>query len=130
LTDHGKQVIGRLKQLIRIEDVGEMEMTGQPKNCLVLVRAAAKSVKSGMEQRDAAIKIGRCGATTLVMKKKKLIMPGFETDTDIEAEYPADCESIKKILNPEEGDAIVIGSESNTEAAEEAAWVAASTLLS
>jgi hypothetical protein len=83
-----------------------------------------------MEQRDEAIKIGRGGVTTLIVEKGTLMMPGFGSDVDMNKQYPADSEQIIKIFNPEEGDVIIIGSENSSQAAEEAAWVAASTLLS
>jgi predicted transcriptional regulator len=129
LTDNGRKVIQRMKQIIRIERIGRLDMIEKNNNCIVLIRAAGDRVNSGMEQRDAAIKIGRAGATTLVIKKGKLMMPGFEKSVDMHSQYPSDVEKILKTVNPEEGDVIIIGSEDNPQAAEEAAWVAASTLL-
>ncbi len=129
LSDSGKKVIQRMKQIVRVEKIGQMGMTGQNNNCVVLIRNAAGKVRSGMEQRDAAIKVGRTGATTLVVQKGKLIMPGFDEQVNIDKKYSSDAQTIKDALDPEEGDAIIIGSEKNPQRAEEAAWVAASTLL-
>jgi hypothetical protein len=56
-------------------------------------------------------------------------MPGFGKDVNIEKDYQQDADRVKRIMDPEEGDAIVIGSEDRPQRAEEAAWVAASTLL-
>lgn len=130
LTENGNKVMQKLRQIVRVEKTGSMGMTGKPCNCIVLVKNAAAKVNSGMEQRDAAIKIGRKGATTLVVKKGKMVMPGFGKPVDISASYPKDAESLKSLVDPEENDAIVIGSEDTPQLAEEAAWVAASTLLS
>ena len=129
LTANGTKVISKLKQMVRMDGIGHLTMTDRPYNCLVLVKRGGKSVKSGMEQRDAAIKAGRSGATTLVVQKGKLMMPGFGKDLNMEKDYQQDSDKIKRILDPEEGDAVIIGSEDNPNRAEEAAWVAASTLL-
>ncbi len=104
-------------------------MTGKPSNCIVLVKGCGERVHSGMEQRDAAIQIGRNGATTIVVRKGRFIMPGFEKGVDIDKQYPHDAGKIRRLLDPEEGDALIIGSEESSQAAEEAAWVAASTLF-
>lgn len=129
LTDNGKKVLLRLKQLMKLKILGPLEMTAAENNYGVLVRGAAHEVKSGMEQRDAAISVGKSGATTLTIKKGLLTMPGFNTAIDMTARYPKDSEKILNIFDPEEGDVIVIGSEKDTVGSEEAAWVAASTLL-
>jgi len=129
LSDEGKKVFQRMRQIIRIEKVGSLNLTGKRNNCLVLVRNSAKKVGSGMDQRDAAIVIGRSGASTMIVKKGELIMPSFNEGMNIDKEYSKDSQKIKKILDPEEGDSIVVGSEDSSQAAEEAAWVAASTLL-
>jgi len=129
LTSNGSKVIAKLRQIVRVESIGPLEMTGKPCNCFVLVKRAGRHVKSGMEQRDAAIKAGRSGATTLIIEKSRLSMPGFDKSINIDKQYPKDAEKIKRIADPEESDAIVIGSENDVRKAEEAAWVAASTLL-
>jgi len=129
LSEDGGRVFQKLKKILKIEKANYFDMTGKPNNCLVLVRGAGGKVTSGMDQRDAAIQVGRGGATTVVIKNGRLFMPGFESGVDMDKQYPQDSAKIKKILNPEEGDAIVIGSENNPQAAEEAAWIAASTLL-
>lgn len=129
LSEDGKKVVQRMKQLMRVEKTGAMEMTGADNNCLVLVKQAAGNVGEGMEQRDAAIKVGGSGATTLVVASGRLMMPGFDESIDMGDRYSRDVERIREILDPEEGDVVVIGSERDPRKAEEAAWVAASTLL-
>lgn len=129
LSDDGNKVYQKMRQLIRIERTAYLDLTGKPSNCLVLVRGRGDEVRSGMEQRDAAIQVGRTGATTMVVKKGKFMMPGFETSVDIDKQYPQDAGKIRRTLGPEEGDAVIIGSEETPQAAEEAAWIAASTLL-
>jgi predicted transcriptional regulator len=129
LSEDGKRVRDRLRQILVVEKIGPLEMTKSQRNAAVLVRGAADSVKSGMEQRDAAIKVGSSGVTTLVVKGGKFIMPGFGEKTDMGKEYPSDMEKVRKILGPKDNDVIVVGSESTNQKSEEAAWIAASTLL-
>ncbi|MGA8565997.1 MAG: DUF4443 domain-containing protein, partial [Nitrososphaeraceae archaeon] len=49
-------------------------------NYAVLVKQMASTVKSGIEQRDAAIKMGASGATTLLFMDNKFFIPltGFD----------------------------------------------------
>ncbi|HYZ58886.1 MAG TPA: DUF4443 domain-containing protein [Nitrososphaeraceae archaeon] len=44
-------------------------------NYVVLLKQHSHAIKSGVEQRDAAIKIGAKGATTLLFKQNKFMMP-------------------------------------------------------
>jgi predicted transcriptional regulator len=130
LTPNGSKVFKKFSRMIRIEALGELEMSDKLSSCAILVKGAAEKVGSGMEQRDEAIRIGRSGATTLVLEEGRLMMPGFGSDVDMEKQYPGDARALKKLFNPEDGDAIIVGSENSSQAAEEAAWLAASTLLS
>jgi hypothetical protein len=65
----------------------------------------APKITRGIEQRDAAIKAGAGGATTLLFDKDRLYMPGVDGEIEI---------SIKKMimegLKPEQRDVIIIGS--------------------
>ena len=46
-------------------------------NYAVLLNQASFAINSGLEQRDASIKVGALGATTLLYKDYKFIMPGI-----------------------------------------------------
>ena len=46
-------------------------------NYAVLLKQSSFAIKSGIEQRDAAIKVGVLGATTLLYKDYKFIMTGI-----------------------------------------------------
>ena len=58
-------------------------------NYVVLLKQHSHTIKSGVEQRDAAIKIGAKGATTLLFKQNKFVMPSntnydsLQKDTEI-----------------------------------------------
>lgn len=79
-------------------------------NYVVLLKQHSHAIKSGVEQRDAAIKIGAKGATTLLFKQNKFVMPS-NTNYDSLQKEPKISKLLIRMLNPEEGDAIIIGSD-------------------
>jgi predicted transcriptional regulator len=79
-------------------------------NYVVLLKQHSHAIKSGVEQRDAAIKIGAKGATTLLFKQNKFVMPSNTNYDSLQKEPKISNQLIWK-LNPEEGDAIIIGSD-------------------
>ena len=79
-------------------------------NYVVLLKQHSHAIKSGVEQRDAAIKIGAKGATTLLFKQNKFVMPS-NTNYDSLQREPKISRLLIRTLNPEEGDAIIIGSD-------------------
>ncbi len=93
-------------------------------NYAVLLREFGFAVKSGIEQRDAAIKMGAIGATTLLFKDGKCVMPASSQDS-LKKE-PEIRRMLAEKLKPKEGDVIIIGSaDSNEKTAELAAKNAA-----
>lgn len=93
-------------------------------NYAVLVREFGFAIKSGIEQRDAAIKMGATGATTLLFRDSKFVMPASSQDS-LKKE-PEVRRMLAEKLKPEEGDVIIIGSaDSNEKTAELAAKNAA-----
>ena len=86
-------------------------------NYAVLVREFGFAVGLGIEQRDAAIKMGAAGATTLLFKDNKFVMPANSTDS-LKKELRVRRMVVEK-LNPRGGDVIIIGSaDSNEKTAE------------
>jgi hypothetical protein len=92
-------------------------------NYAVLVREFGFAIRSGIEQRDAAIKIGATGATTLVFREGRFAMPASSQDS-LKKEA-AVRKMLTENLKPEEGDAIIIGSADSEKTAELAAKNAA-----
>ena len=91
-------------------------------NFAVLAKKASSKVKSGIEQRDEAIKIGAEGATTLICKNGRLIFPGSNRKI-------VDLERIlRQHFKIENGDVVVIGSASSKKKAEEASIIAGLSL--
>jgi hypothetical protein len=83
----------------------------------VLVREFGFAVGLGIEQRDAAIKMGASGATTLLFKENKFVMPASSNDS-LKKEREVRRMLVEK-LNPRDGDVIIIGSaDSNEKTAE------------
>lgn len=100
-------------------------------NHAVLLKSLSYVVKSGIEQRDAAIRMDATGATTLLYKDKKLVMPTNIHQDSLRKE-PAIRKLLIEKLKPEQEDVIIIGSsDDNHRIAELAAKNAAlSTLVS
>lgn len=92
-------------------------------NYAVLVREFGFAVRSGIEQRDAAIKMGATGATTLIFKDGKFIMPASSQDSL--KKDPVVRRMMVGNLRPQEGDVIIIGSAESEKTAELAAKNAA-----
>ncbi len=92
-------------------------------NYAVLVKEFGFAVKSGIEQRDAAIKMGATGATTLIFKDGRFAMPASTQDSL--KKDPAVRRMLSASLRPEEGDVIIIGSADRKKTAELAAKNAA-----
>ncbi|MDD1769560.1 MAG: DUF2111 domain-containing protein, partial [Methanomassiliicoccales archaeon] len=92
-------------------------------NCAVLVKRQAEAVKLGCEQRDEAVRAGAAGATTLIARGTKLVVPGDEDFPDQEAVAP-----LKHAFELDDGDVVIIGSAFTYEAAEKGAVSAALSL--
>src|SRR5919106_5135267 len=87
-------------------------------NYAVLVREFGFAVGLGIEQRDAAIKMGATGATTLLFKDNKFVMPAASSNDSLKKERKVRRMLVEK-LNPKDGDVIIIGSaDSNEKTAE------------
>jgi predicted transcriptional regulator len=82
-------------------------------NYAVLLKQYGFALKSGIEQRDAAIRMGAIGATSLLFKHNRFVMPG--TNYDPLTKEPETARLLLEKLKPEDGDAIVIGSDMEDE---------------
>jgi hypothetical protein len=71
------------------------------------VRDASRNLKTGLEQRDAAVMVGAVGASTYVMKSGKFAIPGGSSDC--EKDFPSRVWSaIRKRLVPKNGDIVIL----------------------
>jgi len=109
LTNSGKKIASNIKSKIsRQIEVPRNPLTVGPFNIAVLIKNVSKAIKGGVEQRDAAIKVGALGATTLIYSRGKLNMP--LVDEDIFRDAPAFHEALISRFKPQENDVIIIGS--------------------
>lgn len=128
LSKFGEEVFSDLRSRISEEtEIPKSPLTVGSFNVAVLIRNAAGSVKYCVEQRDAAIKVGALGATTLVFNRNKLTMPGVSEDI-FQKIQPLHDALISK-LKPRENDVIIIGSADEKRTAEFGAKTAALELL-
>lgn len=124
LTNKGKYIYSKLHSVIPSEMyLPKCSIAVGKFNYVVLVKDHARSIRTGIEQRDAAIKIGAVGATTLVFENSKFLMPDRNQDSlrkDLKI-YAALTEKLK----PENNDVVIIGSAEDGKTAEMAAKSAA-----
>lgn len=107
-----------------VADVAISDLTIGDRDCAVRVPKMARNVSYGCEERDAAIKSGATGATTLVYTNGKLIFPG----SDYPVEYEIESQ-IKAVFNLKNDDVIIIGTGPTRESAEIGAVIAGLTIL-
>jgi hypothetical protein len=92
------------------------------------VRGGARNLKTGLDQRDSAIKVGATGASTYLMKSRKFAIPGGSMDC--EKEFPSKAWSVlREQLSPRNGDAVVLCGARNETTAKLGALSAALTLV-
>ena len=128
LSREGKKLFSDLRnKFSESVEVPRSPLTVGAFNIAVLVRNAAPAIGSGMEQRDAAIKSGASGATTLVFSSTKLALPHREEN--FSKSMPELHDKLVTALNPKENDVIIIGSGANRNLAEIGAKMAAIKLL-
>lgn len=124
LTGAGKKLVSSVESVIsEAVEVPQSVLTVGAFNMAILVRSAAGLVRAGLEQRDAAIKVGAQGATTLVFTNGRLTMPS--ASGDVFRNLPKMRDVLISQLKPEEGDTIVIGSADDRLTAEFGAIAAA-----
>ncbi|HET7336817.1 MAG TPA: DUF4443 domain-containing protein [Candidatus Nitrosotalea sp.] len=124
LTNKGETLYAKLHVSIPREmDIAKCSVALGKFNHAVLLKNMAYTIKSGIEQRDAAIKAGAVGATTLLCKNERLVLPG--TGEDLMRNDQKIHSLIMEKLSPEQNDVIIIGSSQNKKIAEMAAKSAA-----
>lgn len=117
LTSKGKKLSSNLLSAIPNEVyIPTNSITVGNHNYAILLRGYAFAVATGIEQRDAVIKFGGEGATTLLFKEGKFIMP--RTDYDCLSKEPDMRSLLISRLEPKEDDVVIIGSASDKITAE------------
>lgn len=107
--------------------LGRSDLTLGEFNVAILVKGVSQKVKSGIEQRDAALMVGAQGATTLTFVGGELVFPPEHAGAT--EDFPKIPKELIQSLKPEENDTIVIGSAETLVKAEYGALAAALILL-
>ncbi len=122
LTKEGKQFLTGLHEFVLgPKAIDSRDLTIGSNDVAVLVRNVANYVKNGIEERDAAIKIGSLGASVLIFKDKELRFPREESEIDNGI--------LSKSFDFREGDVLIIGTDDTYDKAENAAFAALFALI-
>jgi hypothetical protein len=129
LTTKGLQAYSELKSIIpRTLELSKTSLSVGREQVAVLVKNKASQIKTGIEQRDAAIKAGADGATTYVIKDSKFQVPG--SSEDAEKDFPSEAwEKLRSGLQPEDGDVVIVCGSDDRRTSSSGAIGAVRTLL-
>jgi DNA-binding MarR family transcriptional regulator len=109
-------------------EVEKNQLTHSAYNFAVLAKGAGGKVRSGIEQRDAAIMGGAKRALAIICRGGHLVIDSVSNS--IETEYPEAARAILKEIKPEENDVIVVaGSDDDPLKARRGAFAATWVLL-
>jgi len=128
LTEKGTKVWSQIKTLIPIMlKIEDNELTFATFHVAMLVKNRTEKVNKGLEQRDAAVRAGASGATTLIFRDSRLILPTISDD--VSKDYPKAFRQIMQLMDPKENDVVIISCGTTLKAAEYGALAASWTLL-
>jgi predicted transcriptional regulator len=108
-------------------EIEKTELTTAEHNYAFLVKNSGHKVKSGIEERDAAIVAGAKRAVIIVSKSGHLSIESVSSD--IAKEFPKAANQILKVTQPEDNDVIVIAGADTLQKAKHAAFAASWALL-
>lgn len=124
ITKAGLDYLEKLPIRVVDLDVGELVLGEHTQ--AVVVKGVADKVGNGLKQRDAGIRAGASGCTTLIVRDGEVILP---KDYSVDKENPDVAERIRAYDIINDGDAIIIGGADDKVAAVNAALNAAFELL-
>jgi predicted transcriptional regulator len=128
LTDKGLSVWKNFTEVfpkrVKIE---KTPLTTSEYNYAFLVKNRGHKVKSGIDQRDAAIMGGARRAVVIVSKKGHLVIESVSNS--IEKDFPKAANKILKDLKPEDNDVIIIAGADDPIKAKRGAFAASWVLL-
>lgn len=127
LTEKGVLFWREYSSIFNKVEMEKNELALAEHNFAVLVRNHGEQVKSGMEQRDAAIVMGAKSVTTIIFRGGQVTIP--TVSNNVAEEFPNATRQLAKLLAPQGNDAVVICSASDRNKAEYGALAAAWTLL-
>lgn len=114
MSDKGKKFFAKLLSSIPAEcRIPKCSIALGKFNYAILLKQLSLAIKLGIEQRDAAIKVGGIGATTLLFRKGKFMMP--LTNMDSLRKEPQIHGLLIEELSPEDDDVVIIASSDKDE---------------
>ena len=123
LSIKGRKFVKELnKSILGPRIISAKGLTVGEKDVAILVRNVADRVKIGLDERDAAIKIGSLGATILVFKNNELKFPD-QTRLKIKNN------DLYRLFDFKEEDVLIIGTDNTYNKAENAAIAALFALV-
>jgi hypothetical protein len=130
MTKKGESIYFHLRSSIPAElNVPKCSVALGKFNYAVLLKKYNFAIKSGIEQRDAAIKMGAKGATTLLYEGGRFVMPSTGGTSNPFHTEPEIHELLINRLKPiEDGDSIIIGSDDTSKRLAELAAKSAALL--
>lgn len=109
MSDKGKKFFADLHSSIPAEcKIPKCSIALGEFNYAILLKKLGSAINIGIEQRDAAIKVGGIGATTLLFRKGKFMMPTANIDSL--RKEPQIHRLLIEELNPKDGDVVIIAS--------------------
>ncbi|MBS7616520.1 DUF4443 domain-containing protein [Candidatus Bathyarchaeota archaeon] len=127
LTSRGLDFWRDYSKVFRKFSIETNELTHAKYNFAMLAKNCGHNVKSGMEQRDAAVKVGAEGATTIVLKNGQLMIPSVSDN--LLRDFPNAAKQITGLMRLEENDVVVICGSDRLDLAEYGVLAAALTLI-
>ncbi len=129
LTDKGVTVWKKFEEIFpRRAEIEKTELTNSEHNYAFLVKKSGHNVKSGIEQRDAAIVAGAKGAVIVVSKQGHLAIESVSNR--LEQKFPAAADEITKTFHPEDNDVVVLVGAASLQKAKLGAFAASWSLMS
>lgn len=128
LSRKGQREFSKLKEKVPWSSKVEARSLGMGSECAaVLVRGAGANVRKGIEQRDAAVRVGANGALTALFAMGHFTLPG--EGTDCEKDGPRGLWRAVRSGGPKDGDVVIVVGADSQEAAELGTLAAALTLF-
>jgi hypothetical protein len=107
LTEKGCTIWSKFEKLFpKRAEIGKNELTDSKHNYAFLVKNSGQNVRSGIEQRDAAVVAGATGAVIIVAKQGHLTIESVSNRA--EKRFPEAAGQIQKALQPEDNDVVVL----------------------
>ena len=109
MSDKGKKFFADLHSSIPAEcKIPKCSIALGEFNYAILLKKLGSAINIGIEQRDAAIKVGGIGATTLLFRKGIFMMPTANIDSL--RKEPQIHRLLIEELSPKDGDVVIIAS--------------------